>query len=123
MTFREAKGHIRAYLQSAYSDEKLCALLCHARDGKLVFHSCCCLAGVADANHNLRGYEDREWGGHVTIFGMDKNKWAVSESYEVIAPDDARRRRILIPMILAEVRRRDRLRQPAPVEREEWSAV
>src|SRR6266478_447632 len=54
----ELKSHkqtIRAFLRTeVWAEEKLCALLAHAED-KLSMWSCCCLIGVATANHPLRG--------------------------------------------------------------------
>lgn len=45
---------IERFLQTAYSDEKLAALLAHTEDGKLSYWSCCCFVGVATADHALR---------------------------------------------------------------------
>lgn len=51
---QEHKGAIRAFLRTeVWTEEKLCALLAHAED-KLTYWSCCCLIGVATANHALR---------------------------------------------------------------------
>src|SRR5258708_22634376 len=49
-------ANIVQFLQTAYTDENLAALLAHAQDEKLSFFSCCCLIGVTNAPHALRGY-------------------------------------------------------------------
>lgn len=46
---------IREYLK-LYPDDRLAALLAHAEDGKLAYHSCCCLVGAINADHALCGY-------------------------------------------------------------------
>lgn len=46
---------ISEFLRSAYTDEKLAALLAHAEDGKLSYWSCCCFIGIPTADHALRG--------------------------------------------------------------------
>ncbi|MCI0526562.1 MAG: hypothetical protein L0Y56_03795, partial [Nitrospira sp.] len=57
---KHLKAPLRAYMQQHYSDEKLAALLAHARDGKLAYHSCCCFIGIATADHALRGFNPTE---------------------------------------------------------------
>lgn len=52
---RERKRVIRQFMREHYSDERLCALLAHARDGKLAYGSCCCFVGAANADHPLQG--------------------------------------------------------------------
>ena len=112
MTLREAKQHIRAYLQTAYSDEKLCQLLAHAQSGKLSFFSCCCLVGIPSADHALQGLG--EYGSHYS-----SNDYAAEQGFAHFGhhvertgdyrTTDALRRRRIIPIVLAEIRRRERL--------------
>lgn len=47
---------ISSFLQTAYTDERLAALLAHAQDGKLSYWSCCCFIGIPTAVHALRGH-------------------------------------------------------------------
>lgn len=46
---------ISNFLQTAYTDERLAALLAHAQDGKFSYMSCCCFIGIPTALHALRG--------------------------------------------------------------------
>ncbi len=126
---RQSKRAIRQYLRSAYSDERLAWLLAHARSGKLVYRSCCCLIGVATANHALRGRADvnRPAAKHYHLarkfIGAQEAEQAYWELGYKGAPrqefsDDDLRRRRLIPMILSEMRRRALLRATSPEESE-----
>jgi uncharacterized repeat protein (TIGR03803 family) len=120
---RGNKQICRDFLRSAYNDERLAMLLAHAQSGKLVYHSCCCFAGVSDARHNLRVSIDRDWEGHDEHLRGPKAD--ISDAYCSLAPDsdsfdkeaDAKRRRLIVPIIRAEMRRRDRAKQAA-----EWKA-
>ena len=115
MNFKQAKTEIRRFMQEQYSDERLAMLLAHAQEGKLAFYSCCCFAGIPSAIHSLRGREDRDFAGHAAL------DFLASDAYATLAMagnkpivwngeiDDAKRRRILIPMIRAEQLRRERL--------------
>ena len=130
-----AKQDIRDYLIH-YSDEKLTALLAHAQDGKLAFYSCCCLIGSATADHALRprtiywrntaklephyaqaqelpGSEEAEW-------AYGKGLLAATRVWSEAERDSLRRRR-LIPILKAELRRRQRFRQSLPQESEQFS--
>ena len=101
------------FMKDHYSDEKLAALLAHAEDGKLTYNSCCCLIGVLTADHPLRGagvsphlsagmphlMQARKLYGHeaeIGFFGLGEN--------------NGERRAKLIPLIRAEIARRDALR-------------
>lgn len=46
---------ISSFLQTAYTDAQLAALLAHAQDGKFSYMSCCCFIGITTADHALRG--------------------------------------------------------------------
>lgn len=113
------KQHIRAFMRSAYTDERLAQLLAHAQDGKLEYSSCCCFVGIPTANHSLQsayrcitnpsGHDD-----HLTDAHRLRGAWEAEEAFLYISPvtgDKPRhdaRIRILIPMIRAEQRRRER---------------
>lgn len=114
---------IAGFLQTAYSDEKLAALLAHAEDGKLSWHSCCCLRGIPTANHALRGINaPREaalpynHGDPVTetdaYIQADRAFMDLAGDTTHVAAEqaDALRRAAIIPIIKAEIARRDRER-------------
>ena len=118
---RENKKHIREFLRNHYTDERLTWLLEHARSGRLSFFSCCCFIGVATADHALlsRGFNDSD---HYALAerldGADDAERAYRDLFDVghycgVSPDtrDEIRRRVVIPIIKAEIRRRDRLVQ------------
>jgi hypothetical protein len=131
------KGHIRDFLRLAYTDERLAWLLAHAREGKLSYHSCCCFVGIPTADHALRGvnvitrstdlnadqgsrhygraketFQDAHWAewafaNLATSQTMHRTMLAMTKD---LHDTDAKRRRIIIPMVLAEMRRRERSR-------------
>jgi hypothetical protein len=131
---KEFKRHIRAFMQLAYTDERLTWLLAHARSGKLSYHSCCCFVGIVTATHKLRGaYALRLGDPSVDHYELAKLKWGSAASWAELGflglgnprgfrlsmgdgDDDARRRRVIIPMILAEQRRRDQVRDRVKVQ-------
>lgn len=118
-TIRELKKPIRAFMQAQYTDERLAQLLCHARDGKLSYASCCCFIGVSTADHALQSWqEDPDVAqphirvarslplahvAEVAFRDLVKTWWIEGDS-------DLCRQRILIPMIRAEMKRREKLR-------------
>ena len=109
---QKRKQHIRAFMQAHYTDERLAQLLAHAQDGKLAYCSCCCLIGIPTANHALRGECDyRNYLGHDSPHNSLSGD--ASSAYANIAlGEDSIRRRILIPMIRAEMKRRAALAAP-----------
>jgi hypothetical protein len=119
--FKRWKKAIRQFLHTAYSDERLAWLLAHARNGKLAYQSCCCLIGVATADHALRGKTDVTAPGALhyrlaKIFvGAREAEMAFWElgyagSSRLAESNDELRRRRVIPMIKAEMRYRERSR-------------
>jgi len=114
----ELKKGIRAFFPN-YTTEGLTAYLAHAQDGKVFYSSCCCLIGGATADHALQGRCDTNNYAHYqvakTLAGADR---AEAAFFDLGRPnykhplgadglkDDAQRRRVLIPMIKAELRRR-----------------
>jgi len=119
---QERKQVIRKFMRENYSDDRLAQLLAHAQEGKLNYFSCCCFVGVHDAKHALRTRKDTDWEGHeVAIFSPCKREASTAygqlvplEGEKVIQTSDASdlpRRRILIPMIKAEMKRRSLLRE------------
>jgi hypothetical protein len=129
---------IRAFLGTdIWTDEKLCGLLAHAQSGKLAFVSCCCLVGSATADHALKGVNhDYGWSPHyqasrqLPFSPIAEHAFlhllpqALRNGTSNLAVHDAARCRILIPIIRAELRRRERLRQSiAPVSTLEMASV
>jgi len=123
---QQRKQAIREFMRNHYTDERLVWLLEHARQGKLAFISCCCLVGIATADHALTGFHQRADDDVAQMFGFSAPSWKHYDSalrlsgarraehaYNTLAKDfdDAKRRRILIPMVKAEIRRRERERQ------------
>jgi hypothetical protein len=108
---------IEQFLQTAYTDEKLAALLAHAEDGKLAYESCCCLAGFPDARHAYQGSlceEEADVSTHGPFYwNIDNARDGISLAFQRLGIDDAARRAKLIPLIKAEIARRDSLKTPA----------
>jgi len=112
--FKQYKQDMRAYLRTAYTDERLAMLLAHAQSGQLSYTSCCCFIGVATANHALRGrglnhpdiqhfhdaYAHPKAGAAMVGFAGIGYRGAFFDN-------DETRRRIVIPMIRAEMKRRE----------------
>ena len=116
---KQSKRAIRIFLRTAYTDERLTWLLAHAQNGDLSYQSCCCLVGVATANHPLRSQTSaRKISGasHYAVarlfLGAREAEWAffrlgfIGRTWRLTC-DDLRRRR-LIPMLRAEISRRSR---------------
>jgi hypothetical protein len=119
---RLIKEPIRNWLQSG-PDSWLAALLAHAQDGRLGFNTCCCLVGSRTAPHALRdAAEEGEFfigdAAHLLSARLLPGAVAAEEAFFALC-FDGRRRRVLIPMIKAELRRRERAREIpiAPVDR------
>jgi len=114
----ELKKGIRAFFPN-YTTERLAAYLAHAQDGKVFYSSCCCFIGGATADHALRGRCDTNDYSHYeaakNLPGADR---AEAAFFDLGRPnykhpigtdgvkDEAQRRRVLIPMIKAELWRR-----------------
>ncbi len=113
MTHKEAKSHIRAFMQAHYTDERLSWLLAHARSGKFAFASCCCFIGIPTADHALRSLCDWHQEHYVQAHQLGGSFEAEQCCYFISRDKSGQQRtdkliRILIPMVLAEMRRRDR---------------
>jgi hypothetical protein len=123
MEHAQIKKHLRAYLQTAYSDQQLAMLLAHARDEKLSFYSCCCFIGVPTANHALKGYVGYGYGSapHYQTARGSYGAAMAEQAYcqvgwrlaKTRSGEDPARRRFLIPLIRAEMKRRDSVRAAA----------
>jgi hypothetical protein len=106
-----AKRILRQFLMAHYSDSDLVFLLDSARIGTLEYASCCCFIGIPtrDASQNLMGVA------HLPLH-LDISRLLFDDAYEaemafkVLGRTDVERRRRIIPVVLAEIRRRTRAR-------------
>jgi hypothetical protein len=117
MRIKEAKTHLRSFMRNHYSDERLAWLLAHARAGKLAYDSCCCFVGIVTATHALKQHVN------IDLCGVQQDHYQQAQflpgahlaerAYFHLGSGegDPCRRRIIIPMIRAEQRRRERARR------------
>lgn len=121
ISHKQNKAAIRTFLRQGYTDERLVMLLAHAQSGRLVYQSCCCLIGVSTADHPLRGkmtIDEIDDTPHYNSKDLDSPAALLAErSYAALAPINSERRRILIPIVSAEIRRRDRAKQAGDIAR------
>src|ERR1700680_2726166 len=111
MTEQERDRHISEYLQIAFSDERLAMLLAHCSDGKLSLWSRHCFSNFPRAIPPFEGASFRG------IFARADCSIAMRAFVE-LGHFDVTRRRLLIPMIRAEMKRREFQRsQPDPEAR------
>lgn len=129
---KKRKAVLRDWMRENYTDAKLVELLDHARSGQLAFYSCCCFIGIPTADHELRpssavGAEHARQP-HYAMAARLPYAADAEEAYRLLSPyvnagspldyyrnSDPLRRARIIPMILAEIRRR-RMTQPHPVQ-------
>lgn len=105
--------YIKYFLREHYTDEKLAALLAHCQEGRLAFYSCCCFIGIPAADHALLGrtterqycatYDD-----HLALARSLKYAAHAEHAVEILGNSDSERRERLIPLILAEMARREK---------------
>jgi hypothetical protein len=116
-------ANIVKFLQTTYTDEDLAALLAHAQPEpgedparKLSFFSCCCFIGVPSAPHALRGYVPEFAQGRVLPAGSTHHQSVrlssglaadAEEEFFFLGSTDAERRERLVPLIEAEIARRE----------------
>jgi len=101
--------NISRFLETNYNDEQLAALLAHAENGRLSYNSCCCLVGIPLATHALRGENEYDFDGEPHLERGRELPWAKeAESEFALLGPDRTRRRILMPLVLAEMERRER---------------
>src|SRR5579864_3836572 len=115
------------------SDPQLAALYAHCQDGKLSFLCCCCFIGSATADHPLKSGQDFGWlvpGAHYRVAkALPYAAEAEAEYYDLGGPrflfwiirpkidhpkypqlHEMRRRKRVLPIIHAEIMRRERMR-------------
>lgn len=120
----EAKFHLLRFMQDNYTDERLAMLQAHTEDGRLAYTSCCCFIGVATADHALRGKAG--FVQEMALTGSLPEPMAAAlvathyrqashlpgaaraeEAYWWLGVDDHERRHNLLPIIRAEMNRRE----------------
>lgn len=133
---KQQKSSIRTFLR-LMGDEELAITLAHAQSGRLCFNSCCCLIGLAtirQADHaplgrttipvtNAEGkvvhqtqltahyWSARDLKGALAAEVAFRELVAEPRSAALAEENDALRRRFLIPIVRAEIRRRDNEKQ------------
>lgn len=110
---RNRKQEIRSFfMREKYSDANLVRLLTHAREGKLQDASCCCFIGITTAPEHIHegtlADMPRDHIGHYSAAALNVGGMIADGAYATISGVDEVRRRILIPMILAEIKRRSK---------------
>jgi len=87
----------------AYTDKRLAMLKAHCEDGRLGYHSCCCLVGIPTADHPLGAVEsDMHYIEALLLPGAIE-----AEKEFFLLGSDEDRRRVLLPLIEAEIAQRD----------------
>lgn len=109
------------FMREHYTDERLCWLLEHALSGKLAFYSCCCFIGITSSDHALRGkvsgcLDFIEHGAHY-FRARDLLYGAVEaeEAFLRLAKTDEEKRAKLIPLVEAEIARREAVKAIEPI--------
>jgi hypothetical protein len=109
---RKRKATLRKFMRDHYSDERLSWLLEYARSGELRFYSCCCFIGIPTANHALQSGVAHLKAAY-ELDGADEAETAFKKIYKpttIPYSRDSGRQRILIPMVRAEIKRRELVR-------------
>jgi len=89
-----------------FPDDRVAALLFHARDGKLNYESCCCLIGSLNAPHPLQEkYGDDDYHA-VRLRESSPLAAAAEQEFRMLSHCNKGRRELVIPMIEAEINRR-----------------
>jgi hypothetical protein len=120
-------ANIVKFLQTTYTDETLAALLAHTKTEpgedparKLSFFSCCCFIGIPNAPHALRGYVPEFAQGRVLPAGSTHHQSVrlsselaadAEEEFFFLGSTDAERRERMVPLIEAEIVRREQVRE------------
>jgi hypothetical protein len=114
---KENKQIIRTFIRQHYTDERLAMLLAHAQSGKLAYFSCCCFIGIPTADHALQTEGDYVGVPHYRkakeLAGAINAEYAYCALGPGLAEPEANSQRIrrLIPILKAEIRRRDHIAQ------------
>lgn len=133
LKLREIKGVLRAFVVAHYSTERILQTIDHIRSGQMVYCSCCCFSGIATADHPLCGVNIAWSSSHYKksqeLAGADL---AEQMYYQLCDPnpipiedfndDQSVRDRRLLPILLAELRRRSRNNQMIREELREFRA-
>lgn len=110
------KRILRKFLEAHYTTERLLQVIDHVRAKGMHFNSCCCFVGAATADHELQGQNIPIIYAHykraLTLAGAAK---AEDAYYELCCTGlnqhfdcFGKRNRLILPILLAELRRRSR---------------
>ena len=118
--------NLQNYFRTAYSYQDLVDVLAHAEDGKLSYTSCSCIVAAPTANHGLLGV------GEYCELRLEHLEAARALPYALAAEEefnnlgnprdgltpwsDELRRQRVIPLIRAEILRRDGLKAQSTVQ-------
>lgn len=110
---KKNKGILRDFMRLQYSDERLVMLLDHARSGALSFRSCCCFIGIVTTDlkvlHSLMcgDYGCERWKTNLRSARALPGASQAEGAFKLLSWHDERRSLLLIPIILAELKRRN----------------
>jgi hypothetical protein len=131
---KKNKVYVRMFLQNHMGDEELAMTLAHAQSGRMSFHSCDCLIGMATIKQADHAPQGRSIERFFDSDGSFRTRTVLSKHYtfaketlsgalaaeqafkyfgrgeDTHSEQDAKRCRILIPIIRAEMKRRDFIR-------------
>lgn len=107
---KKDKQTLRQFMREQYTDGRLVQLLDMARGGQLKFMSCCCFIGIVTENHHA---DQTLSGGHLAAARRIPGAVEAEDAFMYLSErwfqSDVTRRKLIIPMVLAELRRRGRL--------------
>lgn len=123
---RKNKAIIRDFLRAAYTEANLIRLLDHARSGVLSYASCCCLAGLPTADHDAGILMGRLTAVNFAAIPHLRKGWNLPSGHKADSAfaailnhrkatfqhPDPLRQRLIIPLILSEIRRRQIVVRP-----------
>lgn len=120
--------NLRAFIRQHYTDARLAEVTAFAQDRKLGLLSCCCFIGCATATHALVPAADSMEGMNTTHYHQAKiylpGAREAEFAFAYLGDTDEERRRRIIPILEAEMRRRESERALAsPSEITEPEAV
>ena len=112
------KQIIRKFMADNYDNGHLTQLLDHLRAGRFQYYSCCCFIGLLNADHEggelrssckLNDLAATHYSSALRRYGNEADSAMHSMGRPFDCGDEALRRARLTPMVLAEIRRRQRM--------------
>lgn len=117
---KKSKQQIRSFIREHYTDQRLVEVLAFAQDGKFEFNSCCCLIGAATADELGHRGVAKNVGQHYELAGLLSGAEQAEYSFcnlgfagghsFIGGPIKNLRKRRIIPILRAEIRRRERIK-------------